>query len=176
MRRVHSLYPAPPGLFLYFGSELGGGDGASDPSTDSRAPCRKKSVGEWRVGGSGLGCAPRGHLPALHTRMSTRVSHHSFISSSLTRCHIPPPSCKPAMRGCRVWAKGKGAERRGRRGLHPNLHTRGHMHRAGVSLELQYLLWRWSWVCTPLWGSWVLPQGKGPSSSRPEASHRSALV
>lgn len=102
--------PAPRGLFLYFGSELGGGDGASDPAADSRASCLKRSAGEWCVGGSGLGCTPGGRLPALHarTRMSTRVSHHSCISSSLTRCHIPSPLRKPGDQ--RLQGVGQGEE------------------------------------------------------------------
>lgn len=140
MRGVHSLHPAPPGRFLYFGSELGGGDGASDPSTDSRASCLKKSAGEWRVGGSRLGCAPRGHLPALHTRMSTRVSHHSFISSSLTTCHIPPPPCKPGDERL----QGVGQGERGRKGgageaCTPTSTHVGTCNCAGVSLDLPAL-------------------------------------
>lgn len=46
MRRVRSLHPRPLwGLLLCFCSELGGGD-SSDPTTDSRASCLKKSAGE----------------------------------------------------------------------------------------------------------------------------------
>lgn len=122
--------PAPRGLFLYFGSELGGGDGASDPATDSRASCLKRSAGEWCVGGSRLGCTPGGRLPALHarSRMSTRVSHHSCISSSLTRCHIPSPLCKPGDQSPQGMGQGEEGPRGGGwRGLHPIPHILGHM-------------------------------------------------
>lgn len=47
--------------------------------------------------------------------MSTRVSHHSCISSSLTRCHIPSPLCKPGDQ--RLQGVGQGEEGPERRGL-----------------------------------------------------------
>lgn len=82
MRGVHSLHPRPlGGLFLCFGSELGGGAGASDPSTDSQASCLKKSAGEWYGRGSRVGCASQGHLPFLGAHMHTQV--HTCFPSQL---------------------------------------------------------------------------------------------
>lgn len=117
-------------------------------------------------GPSRLGCAPRphrGHLPApgthARTRRPTRVSRCSLISSSLTRCHIPPPPCTPGTRGCGRRARGKrGGEEGARRGSHPILHTTG-THRPvwpqGVSGGLRDLPWGWD----PLWR--VRPQSWG---------------
>lgn len=50
LRDSYEMGPFTPprplgGLFLYFGSELGGGDGTSDPSADGRTSCLKKSAG-----------------------------------------------------------------------------------------------------------------------------------
>lgn len=71
LRDSYEMGPFTPprplgGLFLYFGSELGGGDGTSDPSADGRTSCLKKSAGEWSRGSSRRGCVPGGHVPAPH--------------------------------------------------------------------------------------------------------------
>lgn len=72
--------------FLYFGSELGDEDGASDPSADGRASSLKKSAGEWCRGGPRLACAPGGHLPALRTQTHTRTHAHTRVHTRTHKC------------------------------------------------------------------------------------------
>lgn len=131
MRGAYSLHPHPlGGLFLYFGSELGGGDGTSDPSADGRASCLKKSAGEWYRGHSRLDCAPEStSQPCTHTHphmhKSTHVPHHGLISSSLTGAIFLPFTVNQERRACREGAKGQ----RGRRGGVGQAYTPSCTHR-----------------------------------------------
>uniref|UniRef100_A0A4X1UD14 SH2 domain-containing protein n=1 Tax=Sus scrofa TaxID=9823 RepID=A0A4X1UD14_PIG len=114
--------------------ELGGGDGASDPSADGRASCLKKSAGEWRGRGALQAwlCSPppprAPPSPGTHARTHrpTRVSHCSLISSSLTRCHIPPPPVHPGPEAVGGEPGGRGAGRRGAPRLTPHPAHNGH--------------------------------------------------